>query len=87
LHPQILKGANRNMKRLIIVAALTCAVSLSAFAGNIPTVGIAPPPPPPPDGIQATNTTALGDIPSGGSSYEITETALDLIQMFLGVGV
>ena len=74
------------MKRLMIVVALTCVVSLPALAGNIPTVGIAPPPPPP-DNVQASTTTAPGDIPSGGITYEIADTALDFIQMLIGVGV
>lgn len=73
------------MRRFAIVVAFTLALAISTAAGEIPSGGIAPPPPPPPDGIQAT--TAPGEIPTSGSSYEITGTALELIQMFLGVGV
>jgi hypothetical protein len=73
------------MKRFVVVLALLALVSLPASAGEIPTGGIAPPPPP--DGIQATNQTAPGEIPTSGSSYEIADTALDLIQMLIGVGI
>lgn len=69
------------MKRLMIIAALTSAVSMSAFAGNIPTVGIAPPPPP--DTVQTANTTAPGDIPSGGLTQQMTAAALALVQLML----
>lgn len=35
------------MKQLSIALILTCALSVSAFAGDVPTVGVASPPPPP----------------------------------------
>jgi hypothetical protein len=71
------------MKRFVITLALSCVLSGSAFAGEVPTVGVTPPPPPPPDGIQATSTSAPGDVPSGVFTQEVTETALTLIQSIL----
>ena len=74
------------MKRFIIALTLTCVFASPSFAGDVPTIGIAPPPPPPPsDGMQAT--TAPGEIPSGGFTYEIADTALDFIQLVLGAGI
>ena len=34
------------MKRLALALILTCALSISAFAGDIPTAGVVSPPPP-----------------------------------------
>jgi len=34
------------MKRLGIALILTCVLSVSALAGDIPTIGVASPPPP-----------------------------------------
>ena len=70
------------MKRFFGSLALACLVALPAVAGNIPTDGVTAPTPDPTETI-----TEPGDVPSVGSSYEITGTALELIQMFLGVGV
>lgn len=42
---QTLKGEPFKMKRLVMTIALTCLLSVSAFAGQIPTVGDAPPVP------------------------------------------
>jgi hypothetical protein len=36
------------MKRLALALILTCVLSASALAGDIPTAGVASPPPPPP---------------------------------------
>ena len=69
------------MKRLVSTLALTCMISLSAYAGNIPTDGISAPTP------DQSESTTPGDIPSGGLSYEIADSALDLIQMLIGVGI
>ena len=76
------------MKHGLATFALLCVLSIPALAGDIPSVGITPPPPPPPpDGMQASTTMALGDIPSGGLTYQIADTTVDLIQMLLGFGV
>jgi len=74
------------MKRFVITLALTCVFASPSFAGDVPTVGITPPPPPP-DGMQASTTTAPGEVPTVGLTYQITDTAVDLIQMLLGVGM
>ena len=47
------------MKRLLVIVALTCLLSMSALAGDVPTVGNAPAPPPP---------TAPGDVPTVGAA-------------------
>lgn len=77
------------MKRFAIGVALTFALAGSALAGEIPSGGITPPPPPPPpsDGVRAASTTAPGEIPTSGLSYEIADGAIDLIQMLIGVGI
>jgi hypothetical protein len=72
------------MKHFMTLMALVCIISTTALAGDIPSVGITSTRP---DGGQPTTTTAPGEIPTSGSSYEITEATLNLIQMFLGVGV
>ena len=74
------------MKRLLLSLSLTLCITTSVVAGEVPTVGYTPPPPPPPDGMQAS-TLVPGEIPSGGLTYEITDTTVDLIQMLLGFGV
>ncbi len=71
------------MKRLTLVVFVTLVLVGTTFAGEIPSGGIAPPPPPPPgNAITATP----GEVPTSGS-YEIADAALDLIQMFIGVGI
>jgi hypothetical protein len=87
LHRQKPQKGEVQMKRFFFALALTCALASSSFAGDVPSVGITPPPPPPPDGMQASTTTALGEIPSGGLTYQITDASIDLIQMLLGFGV
>jgi hypothetical protein len=71
------------MKRFAMTIALSCVLSGSALAGEIPTVGVTPPPPPPPDGIQATSTSAPGEVPTVGLTDQVTEAALTLIQSIL----
>lgn len=44
------------MKRLALALILTCIVSASAFAGDIPTAGVASSPPPPPT-TQSTSSS------------------------------
>ena len=81
------------MKKIARAVLLTLLLSPSILAGEIPTSGITPPPPPP-DGMQASTAPGdiptvglMGDIPSGGWTYEIADTAVGLIQMLLGYGV
>ena len=75
------------MRRFLIVGVLTFTLASSALAGEIPSGGITPPPPPPPDGMQASTTTVPGELSSGGLTYQIADTTVDLIQMLLGFGV
>ena len=73
------------MKRFMMTLALTCVLSASALAGDVPTVGITAPPP---DETTPTSTlTAPGEVPSVGYAQEISEAALDLFQMLLGTVV
>ena len=44
------------MKRFALVLILTCVLSVSALAGDIPTAGIASTPPPPPT-TQSTSSS------------------------------
>jgi hypothetical protein len=62
------------MKRFVIVVALTCALSSTALAGNIPTGGIVSPPPPPP----AEETAQPGNIPSTDPTSPGEMPAVDL---------
>jgi hypothetical protein len=59
------------MKRLILAAALACALSATAIAGEIPTGGA-----PVPGEIPSTGASIAGEIPSGGApvSGEIPTT-------------
>ena len=60
------------MKRFAMTVVLTCVLSGSALAGDIPTVGVTAPPPPP---------TAAGEVPTVGYAQEMSEAALDIIQL------
>lgn len=46
------------MKKLAMAVVLTCVLSGTIFAGNMPTVGVADPPPPPP----TTSSTLLTNV-------------------------
>jgi len=63
------------MKRFLMAVALTCALSFSALAGEIPTDG-APSPTPNPT---ITNSTAPGDIPCDGTSAQVSGDGLSAI--------
>lgn len=56
------------MKRLLLTIALTCLLSVSTLAGDIPSIGNAPTPPPVP-----------GDIPSIGAVTTIVLTIISLL--------
>ncbi len=66
------------MKRFLITLALTCVLSASAFAGDIPSVGMTAPQPDAPPA-----PTAPGEIPTSGFTQQVTDTALTLIQLAL----
>jgi hypothetical protein len=66
------------MKRFVIAIALTCVLSGSVFAGEIPSVP-APPPPAP------ASAETEGDMGSGGFAEEITdEIVLAIVGIFAG---
>lgn len=67
------------MKRFVITVALTCVLSTSTLAGDIPSGGFTAPPPPPP------TPTAPGEIPTGGFTQQISEAALDLVELVFSV--
>lgn len=73
------------MKRFVIAIALCGVLSSSAFAGQIPSVPVAPPPPE--DEAQITNPTAPGNIPTVGYTDQVSDAALNLIQMMVGLVV
>ena len=50
------------MKRFMLAVALTCALSVSAIAGEMPTMGAVAPTPTP------AVTTAPGDMPTTGAT-------------------
>jgi len=68
------------MKRFMMTLVVTCVLSASVLAGDVPTVGVTAPPPPPP----ASTSTAPGEIPSVGFAQEVSEAALDLVEWVLG---
>ncbi len=72
------------MKRFVMTIALTCALSIPASAGLIPTVG-APDPPPPAAIAQETNTTSPGEVPTGGYAEQISDAALFGLLAVLGL--
>jgi hypothetical protein len=65
------------MKRFLTVIALTCVLSSSALAGDIPSVG--KPSPAPAGTSQTTTSTSPGEIPSGGSAEQISDAALSTL--------
>lgn len=46
------------MKRFALALILTCVLSVSALAGDIPTAGVASTPPPPPTTQSASSSVA-----------------------------
>ncbi len=67
------------MKRFVMTVALTCVLSSSALAGEVPTVGVTAPPP-----AETSIPTAPGDIPTVGFAQQMSEAALTLIESVLG---
>ncbi len=60
------------MKRLGIALILTCVLSVSALAGDIPTIGIASPSPSPTPTTQSTGTSSrhCHNDPSNRSQFD-----------------
>jgi hypothetical protein len=78
----------KQLQRLTRAAVLVLAVTMSAFAGEIPIPGAVPPPPPPASAL----STTPGEIPTGGAgdaagltTQLLEELALDLLQRLLSV--
>ena len=65
------------MKRFLFALTLTCAFSIPAFGGNIPTLG-APAPAPCTD-CPAMSEPSPGDIPSVGIAEVATQGLLALV--------
>ena len=71
------------MKRFVITMALTCALSCSALAGNIPSDGS---PAPAPNGSgQTATTTSPGQIPTDGIAGQISDAALSALLSVFGL--
>lgn len=68
------------MKRFLITTVLTCVLSSSALAGDIPCGS---PAPPPAGTTQATSATEPGDGHSPGS--QISSAALSALMTLLGL--
>ncbi len=60
------------MKRIIATLALTCALSVSALAGEIPTCNTSP-----------TAATATGEVPTNGSESVLTDVLLTLVGLIV----
>jgi hypothetical protein len=71
------------MKRFLMTAALTCVLSLSVLAGEIPSVGLNSQGPD--ETTPTTNMTSPGEIPTVNYTRDISDTALSLIQIVVGV--
>jgi hypothetical protein len=76
LHPQ--NQRRQTMKRFLMALALSCALSTTALAGNIPTSGITPPPPP-----EDTQTTSSDSVSS--TDYAAPESEDSLLTMLLTI--
>jgi hypothetical protein len=72
------------MKRFLIALLLSCALSSPALAGEIPMVDRVSPPT---ETRHGTSPIVPGEVPSVGYAQQLSETALNLIQLMLGAGV
>ncbi len=66
------------MKRFLTAIAMACVLSISALAGDIPTLGA-----PQPSPQETTISTSPGDIPSGDSAEQISDDALSALLVVL----
>jgi hypothetical protein len=75
------------MKRFLMTVALTCLLSSSALAGDVPTVGT----PQPPNQTTATpistgdTPSVLGDMSTDGSADQISGEALSALLAVLSL--
>ena len=68
------------MKRYFMAVAIAGALSISTFAGEIPTDGA-----PKAQSQQTIRVTLLGEIPSDGSAESLSDAALTAILTALGL--
>jgi hypothetical protein len=66
------------MKRLFVAISLTCVLSVSALAGEVPTVGVPQPPPSATTGLNSSE-----DMPTDGSADQISGEALSALLALL----
>jgi hypothetical protein len=76
------KGDNK-MKRFLVAIALACALSVSVFAGEIPSDGFVSPPPH--VTAQTTSVASPGDIPTSDSAQPASSAVLSFIQAVIGL--
>ena len=72
------------MKRFLIAITLTCLLSVTALAGDIPISGSPAPPPPPSGATQTTTETSTGEIPTSGAAEQVSDAALSALLTVLG---
>ena len=70
-----------SMKRFMVITAITCVLSVPAWAGEVPT-GDNPPPPP----AYMTGAPAPGEMPTGGYTQDTaTDIMLAAVQAIIGL--
>lgn len=73
------------MKRFLMAMALTCVLSVTALAGLIPSDGVTALPPD--ETTPTTSPTEPDQIPTVGLTQQMSEAALNLIQLVLSAAV
>ena len=68
------------MKRFLMALALSCALSTTALAGNIPTSGITPPPPEDPQTMSSDSVSST-DYAAPGSEDSLLAILLTIISV------
>jgi len=69
------------MKRFLMTVSLTCILSSSALAGDVPTVGS----PAPQGATQSTSTPSPGEIPTVGVADQTSSATLSALLTVLGL--
>lgn len=70
------------MKRLKSAIVLTCILSVSTLAGDLPTGGFTSQAPT--ETTQTTSAPAPGDLPTGGFTQQLSDAALSAFLTVLG---
>jgi hypothetical protein len=70
------------MKRFAMAITMSCVLSVSTLAGEVPSVGITAQPPD--ETTPTTSAPAPGEVPTVGLSQQMSEAAFDLFQLVLG---